>query len=295
MPWNRDMLRAVDGEFSRAGGSTLLCDRAAGRGWDVTDWLSPVDGIRDLAARGADLVVINSFAQDAGGMPEAVAEAGGLGVPCIFADSTFLDVPVPQISFDNRSAGYEAARHLCQRGARRIVCLAPFRALWQTHRVKGAKAGAAADAVPVDVYPLDCPDPAPPSGLPAVGEERAVAFARQLFLSEGEAWLGTTDGLLAVLACNDPLAYGILGAADEMGLVPGRDLLVMGFDDRSEAAALGLSTMRAPARAVGREAVTTAVRMLNGERVPSRISVPWDLIARTSTNNGQLDRNKTSL
>jgi DNA-binding LacI/PurR family transcriptional regulator len=142
---------------------------------------------------------------------------------------------------------------------------------------------------------LDCPDPAPPSGLPAVGEERAVAFARQLFLSEGEAWLGTTDGLLAVLACNDPLAYGILGAADEMGLVPGRDLLVMGFDDRSEAAALGLSTMRAPARAVGREAVTTAVRMLNGERVPSRISVPWDLIARTSTNNGQLDRNKTSL
>lgn len=75
----------------------------------------------------------------------------------------------------------------------------------------------------------------------------------------------------AIFAVNDFAAIGAMGAANSLGLLVGRDLAIVGFNDTSLAAQLpiALSSVRSPMLDIGREAVKLLLGVLNADRVES--------------------------
>ena len=73
----------------------------------------------------------------------------------------------------------------------------------------------------------------------------------------------------AIFAVNDFAAIGAMGAANSHGLLVGRDLAIVGFNDTSLAAQLpiALSSVRSPMMEIGRLAVKLLLGVLNGETV----------------------------
>jgi LacI family transcriptional regulator len=90
----------------------------------------------------------------------------------------------------------------------------------------------------------------------------------------------------ALLVVNDLLAIGVLLAARERGLEIPADLSVASFDDIDAAAYLNppLTTVRAHAREIGREAARLALTRINDRALPTQQAfVDAQLILRAST------------
>lgn len=90
----------------------------------------------------------------------------------------------------------------------------------------------------------------------------------------------------AIFAGNDEIAVGVMDAARDMGVAVPKRLSVVGVDDRPLSARLtpGLTTLRQPFEAVGREAARLLIRRIEGAEIPSgaRLFTP-ELIVRGST------------
>ena len=79
----------------------------------------------------------------------------------------------------------------------------------------------------------------------------------------------------AIFAVNDFAAIGAMGAANGHGLLVGRDIAIVGFNDTSLAAQLpiALSSVKSPMLDIGRLAVKLLLRVLDGEAVePVRLA-----------------------
>ena len=84
----------------------------------------------------------------------------------------------------------------------------------------------------------------------------------------------------AVFAASDFLVLGLLDGLRELGLHAPQDLSLVGFDDASYAdfTQPRISTIRQPARELGRTAVNLMLRLLNGEEniaPETRLPVTW--------------------
>lgn len=89
----------------------------------------------------------------------------------------------------------------------------------------------------------------------------------------------------AVFAASDFLVLGLLDGLRELGLSAPADLSLVGFDDASYAdfTQPRISTIRQPARELGRTAVSLMLRLLNGEEdVPAETRLPVTWIGRDS-------------
>lgn len=88
----------------------------------------------------------------------------------------------------------------------------------------------------------------------------------------------------AILAASDEMAVGVIGAARWIGIEVPRDLSVMGIDDHTFAAVLGLTTIHQDVRAQGRSAVSLLVAAMRGEPLPhNSVETPTYIIARETT------------
>ncbi|HEX7002629.1 MAG TPA: LacI family DNA-binding transcriptional regulator [Trueperaceae bacterium] len=94
-----------------------------------------------------------------------------------------------------------------------------------------------------------------------------------------------TVSATAVVCTNDRVAVGVYRAARERGLSIPADLAVVGFDDLPWSAYLDppLTTVRQPARTMGREAARRVLAALAGEDEVQRIVVAPRLIERESS------------
>lgn len=90
----------------------------------------------------------------------------------------------------------------------------------------------------------------------------------------------------AVLCGNDTIAFGVMRAAQEMGLTVGRDVSVIGFDDLPTAAEATppLTTLRQPMKQMGEMAFLQLLNMMHGH-MPylQHLLVSAELIVRDST------------
>ena len=190
---------------------------------------------------------------------------------------------VPNVGIDNRTAGMLAARHLLDLGHRRagVVGLPtrepgdpagvtqPLR-LGLMRRVEGfrsawAEAGLAPDMVSVVMASAN---------TAACGAEAAGS------LLGGAARRRPT----AVFTVTDVLAFGVLDAAEGLGLpVPG-SLSVVGFDDIDEAARRtpALTTVRQPLTEQGQTAARMVLDLVAGREVRAP-RFPAELVVRGST------------
>ena len=90
----------------------------------------------------------------------------------------------------------------------------------------------------------------------------------------------------AVVAVTDLTAIGVMNEAEHLGLVVGRDLAVIGFDDAPMTQYLrpALTTLRQPIARVGQEVFTMLEGLLKGEDVvPRHRLLPPQLIIRESS------------
>ncbi len=90
----------------------------------------------------------------------------------------------------------------------------------------------------------------------------------------------------AVVAASDTLALGCYRALRDAGLVPGRDVAVVGFDDSPAAGLLSpsLTSLHQPLEEVGRACTRLLLkRIKNPQAEPERLLLPPELVVRESS------------
>jgi DNA-binding LacI/PurR family transcriptional regulator len=227
------------------------------------------DGQSPLRHALVDAVILCAVSPD----DPAVAAARERQVPIVTVGTPRLP-HVPRVGSDNRPSAAAVARHLLDRGHRRLAVLTTLtdepggqvRPIFY-ERVRGfsdevRKAGA-------EVAVLSAADNSRPAGRDAVVE--LLRHPRR-------------ERPTALFAVTDILAIGVLDAAAEAGVPVPRQLSVAGFDDIAAAASSAppLTTVAHDLFGQGRAAARLARRLIAGESArPPRIST--ELIVRQST------------
>ena len=98
------------------------------------------------------------------------------------------------------------------------------------------------------------------------------------------------QGATAIFCMNDMMADGVYRRLHQLGVDPGEDVSVMGYDDRnwSGFAYPPLTTVRLPLHEIGYQAGKTMLELLRERRLPKEkpeIRVPCELVVRDSVKN----------
>lgn len=104
-----------------------------------------------------------------------------------------------------------------------------------------------------------------------ISAERVIAgrFDTESGFEIGERLLAHPQPPTAIFAVNDFLAIGLFGALRNRGMVAGRDIAVVGYNDTPLAAHLELSSVSTCMHAQGVRAVETLLKRIAGEPVES--------------------------
>ena len=273
-PWTETILHQAEATASQLGGH-LIC---------VPVW--PTDSVtfdrilaEALAKHRPDAVaLVHLFAADDAWTQACARRLDILAIPCVLVSTVVTPATFPYLTCDQRHAGFYAARHLLSVGYERILFLDLGAAPWVSERLAGARD--ACHGACTAVRPADYADINRLQGDDHTLAQRAVAAC--LATAEGNGTL-TWDGRTGVIAPADEFALLVLDQLDGRGLRAGCDLGVIGFDDLATGRHRGLTTIRLPLAAFGRELVDVLARGLaHGPELHQRRLTP-ELVARTST------------
>ncbi len=194
-------------------------------------------------------------------------------IPAVLVDRFSGDSRFSSVSVDNVAGGRMAVAHLIDTGRRRLAYVGgPFDLRQVTDRLAGARVAVEASPYEVDVEVV---------ATSALTVEEGIAAGQRILGRPEREW---PDG---IFAANDLLALGLLQSLAGGGrhLVPQRIALI-GFDDIAfaRAAAVPLSSMRQPSRAIG----STSLRVLLEEAndptlIPRQTVYQPELVVREST------------
>lgn len=193
------------------------------------------------------------------------------GVPMVLVDP--IDVPptsVPSVGATNWAGAYAATKHLIELGHGRIAYIGgPHGAACDVARAHGWAAAMAEAGLPVDL-----------EAIPRRG------YTYDHGLEAATALLAGNRRPTAIFAGSDISAAGVLEAARRLKvLVPG-DLSVVGFDNTylAQTTTPPLTTVHQPIAEIGAAAVSSIVRLAQGEELPiRRVELATDLVVRAST------------
>ena len=184
------------------------------------------------------------------------------------------------------------------------VCIGQVGAVWVTHDVAQGMAQAVQHLVHYGhrLIGLIAPDPELVSSDWYVDAYSAALAAHGLTIpdggvlaggrreADGEAamaeLLASDEPMTAVIAASDELAYGAMRAIRDAGLVVGRDVSVIGFDDLPPAAYLQppLTTIRQPRYDVGVAAIELLEAVVRSAKpAQTHVVLPPKLMVRAST------------
>jgi LacI family transcriptional regulator len=188
------------------------------------------------------------------------------GVPFVLVNRRAADHP--SVTCDDRTGGRLAAEHLLALGHTRPAVLAgqPY-ASTGIDRTEGFAERYAEAGLPVEAERVvHC-------GFDVEGGRQGM-----------ERLLAAGGPPRAVFVVNDFAALGAYGALRAAGLLPGRDVAVVGFNDVPLAAVLPipLTSVRSPMLRMGQRGVQLLLDLLAGQRVESELLEP-ELVAREST------------
>ncbi len=256
-PWAEELLRGTVQAADEAGASVVVSTVDSPGGF--TAWLNRA------TARGTDgaLTVLN--------LPDSseLQRLAAARIPLVVIDPPEEPGPgIRSVGTTNWQGCLTATRHLIELGHRRIAIIGGPEHLWSSRaRLAGYRAALEA------------------AGVTAAGE----LIRRDLFCAEGgrrqaRELLALPQPPTAIVAGNDPQAFGVLQALGERGLRAPGDLSVVGFDDVPVAswATPALTTVRQPLAAMA----ATAFRMLHarpGAGEPHHIELATTLVIRDST------------
>jgi len=200
---------------------------------------------------------------------EAIEPVRSWGIPVVLVGRKVPGVDCDYVGVDNVAGGQLAVNHLLGKGHRRIGFLGGLAKMssWQG-RKQGyddalCQAGIAID----DSLVIEGPSTM----------ECGVKLIQQI--------LRVPNPPTAIFCYNDVLAIGAMMKMKEMGLTPGRDIAIVGFDDIPEAAIFTpkLTTVSSAIRLMGIHAATLLHGRMEGLDIePQNIVVQPELIIRDS-------------
>ena len=190
------------------------------------------------------------------------------GVPTVTLGRPAGDLVVTYVDIDNVSASRDAARHLIDQGARRLVCLAgPADTTWGKDRVQGFRE--AADSPGVRGIIEDC-------DFSARGGRAGIESALKR--------MPDADG---VLVSSEALMAGVIAGLHEAGRSFPDDLLLVTFDDNPsfEVSSPSISAVRQPLVDIGNELSRVLIDMLEhgGRSSVSSVTLAGTLQVRKSS------------
>jgi DNA-binding LacI/PurR family transcriptional regulator len=229
--------------------------------------------MRDLPVSGARGAIILSLHSSA--FTEILYKLKVERFPFVLVDQRLAEIPIPSVTADNESGGYQVGQMLLKAGHRRIAFIGDLEATTTRDRLSGLR-----DAI----------------------SDANLAFNRSLvldLLEEKERmsdWSGRVDQCTrelmnlpvpptAIFCSCDAVARGVYRSLGQLGLcVPG-DVSVVGFDDDPLAEWLtpGLTTVRQPFSEMGQAAMEMLSTLMDdpGAQVESRI-LPVEIVLRGS-------------
>ncbi len=168
--------------------------------------------VRHLNSRRVDAVLVSPSREDGRGLLAALGEFDG---PIVAIESELRSpLAVDAVCADHRQGMREAVDHLVRLGHRRIAALTgPLARRSGRERLAGLLEGLRAVGAEDDAVPI------------ATQHDAGVAEAEVLRQIDG------TDPPTALLAGGLQLLIGTLRALDRRGLIPGRDIALVGWDD----------------------------------------------------------------
>ncbi len=195
---------------------------------------------------------------------ELVAAAAGIH-PLVLINRPMPQIDAPSLSVDYRSGVQALAAHLAGLGHRRIAYLeGPERSVSNRYRREGLDAFAATHPE-VTIERM-------PGGFTTEDGEAAAARVRE-------------SGVTAVLAYNDLVAIGLVGALLDAGVRVPDDIAIAGFDDIPFAryTTPPLTTASVPNSALGEEAWRRMHALLEGQPPAEDVVFQPELELRAST------------
>jgi DNA-binding LacI/PurR family transcriptional regulator len=195
-----------------------------------------------------------------------------VGFPFVAFGRSNPDWDFPWVDVDGNDGVGQAMAHLLELGHRRIACVA-----WKEsdvvgqYRLAGYQDGMADAGLPVD-----------PDWVIRTDNDYSQAYRA------AQVWLRMPPDRrpTAVMALSDLLAIGVMNAAADAGMVVGRDLAVVGFDDSPVTGYLRppLTSLRQPIAQISERIVRMLVDLVHGEKLaPAQVLLKPRLIVRDST------------
>jgi DNA-binding LacI/PurR family transcriptional regulator len=173
----------------------------------------------------------------------------------------------PVVGGDNELGGHLAARHLLDRGCRRVGFVGEFNHPEAMLRHQGYVRALAEAGLPADPR-LHIDTPFEP--------EHTRLRMRQ--------WLQTRPEFDGLCCVSDVMAINVIAVLQEHGIRVPNDVRVTGYDDVPLAAHVhpSITTIRQPTADAGESLVSSLMDVLEG-RLPERVILPTELIGRESS------------
>lgn len=259
-PWAVEIIRGVE-DAANAAGSGIVVSAIHRQAGSTRQWL------RNLRSRASDGAILVTTDLDS----SLRAELDELHMPAVVIDPAGVpDLAVPTIGSTNWAGGISATEHLIGLGHQRIAFVAGRPELWCSRaRLDGYRAGLETAGLAVDTRLV----------MPG-------RFDYESGFRAGEELFGLAEPPTAVFAASDQMTLGVYEALRRRGLRVPADVSVIGFDDLPEArwASPPLTTVRQPLAEMGRLAVRTVHRLVQGETIESpRVELATELVVRDST------------
>ena len=160
-------------------------------------------------------------------------------------------------------------QHLVSLGHRRIAYISPPPELMFAHyRLQGLKDGLAEAGIPAD------------DSLFRIGN-----LTQRGGYEQASTLLDLPSPPTAIAACNDLMAFGAMSAAQERGLVVGKDISITGFDNipMAEHSHPPLTTLHQPLYQIGGMVCEMLIHLIRGEKLEKKkILLEPELVVRQS-------------
>lgn len=188
-----------------------------------------------------------------------------LDIPYIMIDR-YIDSSAPYVGVDNETSGYNIAKHLIDKGHKKIgVITGPMYLSSSINRLKGFKKC-------LKENNIDLPED----------------YIQYMKYDMKSGYLGAKEllkkDITAIFAFNDLQAYGVISYAKEQGIKIPDDLSLAGFDDLLYSSILDtkLTTVKQPIEKIATESCEMMMRLINNIEGNKIVRLKTELIIRNS-------------
>ena len=220
-------------------------------------------------SKGLNGLVCSGFRMD----DPFVQQMADIDIPCACIDMETGYPNVLDITLDNVGAADEAVTYLINSGRRNIAMIAGYQAADVSNRRVQGYCNALTRA-----------------GLPLVQDRMLEAnFNENIAYHKVKELLERDKDVDAIFCASDLMAFGACQAVEEAGLVIGRDIAIVGFDDIPTAKYVysGLTTIRQDFYAMGYSAGAQIFEQISDRKsVGSPGELLYKLVIRGSTTTG---------